>query len=53
MSGLRVWASVSEHARVLAMPVRFLMLAASETDVAVGFAPDDPVAGNPHGRFRC
>jgi hypothetical protein len=25
MSGLRVWASVSEHARVLAMPVRFLM----------------------------
>jgi DNA-binding NarL/FixJ family response regulator len=25
MSGLRVWASVREHARVLAMPVRFLM----------------------------
>jgi DNA-binding NarL/FixJ family response regulator len=25
MSGLRVWASVREHARVLAMPVRFLV----------------------------
>jgi hypothetical protein len=25
MSGLRVWASVRDHARVLAMPVSFLM----------------------------
>ena len=25
MSGLRVWAGVREHARVLAMPVKFLM----------------------------